>query len=312
MQPYRAVDGSNNNPDNPDLGRVDSQLLRVSNPDYGDGASTLAGDDRPMAREISNAVFAQSENTGNAANNSDFLWLWGQFIDHDMSITENGLTAEDAAMSVPTGDLMFDPLGTGTSSISFTRSAFDPETGTVADNPRQQVNQITPFIDASNIYGSDKERMDALRGDDGKLIMSDGGLLNFNTDGLPLSRIEAQSALLEEGGWSLKNAKLWPLATSDGRPANPERDAVVHQELFLPTTLTEEQIRDSFAEPSAISVWELPAFIQQLENAGFAARAHSVYLQSELALRGSGVDGVLNGTKESTLGLQPLDHLQQM
>jgi len=35
-------------------------------------------------------------------------------------------------------------------------------------------------------------------------------------------------------------------------------------------------------------------------------------LQRELALRGSGVDRVLNGTKERTLGLQPLDHLQQM
>ena len=35
-------------------------------------------------------------------------------------------------------------------------------------------------------------------------------------------------------------------------------------------------------------------------------------LQRELALRGSGVDRVLNGTEEGALGLQPLDHLQQM
>ncbi|MGB0901330.1 LPS export ABC transporter permease LptG [Halocynthiibacter sp.] len=151
------------------------------------------------------------------------------------------------------------------------------------------LRQSNPAIDVSETTEESDQRIQqsvihAEAASLGGTSLETVSFLNFNTDGLPLSRIEAQSALLEEGGWSLKNAKLWPLATSDGRPANPERDAVVHQELFLPTTLTEEQIRDSFAEPSAIAVWELPAFIQQLENAGFAARAHSVYLQSELAL----------------------------
>ena len=35
-------------------------------------------------------------------------------------------------------------------------------------------------------------------------------------------------------------------------------------------------------------------------------------LQRELALRGSGVDRVLNGTKERPLGLQPFDHLEKV
>ena len=35
-------------------------------------------------------------------------------------------------------------------------------------------------------------------------------------------------------------------------------------------------------------------------------------LQCELALRGSGVDRVLQGAEESSLGLQPFDHLQQV
>ncbi|MGB5560093.1 MAG: LptF/LptG family permease, partial [Paracoccaceae bacterium] len=48
--------------------------------------------------------------------------------------------------------------------------------------------------------------------------------------------------------------------------------------------LTRDQIRDSFGTPSAIPIWELPAFIDRLERAGFSARQHRVWLQMELAL----------------------------
>ena len=64
---------------------------------------------------------------------------------------------------------------------------------------------------------------------------------------------------------------------------NPETNAAVHDELRLPSTLTQERIRDSFGKPSAVSIWDLPEFIAQLENAGFSARRHAVWLQMELA-----------------------------
>lgn len=51
-----------------------------------------------------------------------------------------------------------------------------------------------------------------------------------------------------------------------------------------------------------------PAFVRSRIELGRSAQD----LQRDLALRGSGVDRVLNGTKERTLGLRPLDHLQQM
>ncbi|WP_107498006.1 LPS export ABC transporter permease LptG [Thalassobius sp. I31.1] len=108
--------------------------------------------------------------------------------------------------------------------------------------------------------------------------------ISFNAQGLPLERIEAGSAVLENGSWQLTHAKIWPLSQTSGLTVNPERDSSEHSEITLATTLTEEQIRDSFADPSAIGIWELPGFITQLENAGFAARAHSVFLHTELAL----------------------------
>ena len=45
--------------------------------------------------------------------------------------------------------------------IPFNRSVFDHETG--GKQPRQQINQISAYIDASNVYGSDEERASALR-----------------------------------------------------------------------------------------------------------------------------------------------------
>ena len=64
---------------------------------------------------------------------------------------------------------------------------------------------------------------------------------------------------------------------------NPEAAARVHDALRLPTDLTRAQIRDSFGDPSGVSIWELPAFIETLDAAGFSARAHRMWLQAEIA-----------------------------
>ena len=64
---------------------------------------------------------------------------------------------------------------------------------------------------------------------------------------------------------------------------NPEVDALEFETFSVPSTLTPSQIRDSFASPSSISIWNLPAFIDRLTTAGFSSRRHEVYLQTELA-----------------------------
>ncbi len=183
---FRSIDGSNNNPLDPDLGQTHAQLLRKTPVDYGDGVSSLAGSTRLMAREVSNQIFEQVDSTPNSKGFSDFMWVWGQFLDHDITLTPGGANPVDKApMPIPMLDPMFDPFGTGSSTMDFTRSTFDPTTGTDAGNPRQQVNVITPYVDASNIYGSDTIRAAAIRGDDGKMLTSAGDFLPFNTAGLP-------------------------------------------------------------------------------------------------------------------------------
>lgn len=164
------------------------QLRRIAPPDYEDGISELATHGRLSAREISNIVLSQSGSVLSEKNASDMVWQWGQFLDHDIDLTEpDEEHPESEPIEVPLGDPFFDPLGTGTVTIPFSRSVFDPTTGTSLANPRQQRNDITDFIDASNVYGSDAVRLQALRANDGtgRLKTSAGDLLPFNTFGLP-------------------------------------------------------------------------------------------------------------------------------
>ena len=104
--------------------------------------------------------------------------------------------------------------------------------------------------------------------------------LTFDPEGTPSVRIRADGAQLEPGFWVLSGAKEWPLVED-----NPERGAMALADgTKMATDLTRDKIRDSFGTPSAISFWNLPAYISGLEMAGFSARSHQVWLQMELAL----------------------------
>lgn len=105
-------------------------------------------------------------------------------------------------------------------------------------------------------------------------------LLTFAPGGLPLRRISGRTAQLTPAGWQVTDAKVWPLADTP----NPEAVATVTPTMVVPSSLTPEQIRDSFGDPARVPVWDLPAFIAGLQAAGFSALRHQVWLQSQLAL----------------------------
>jgi hypothetical protein len=113
------------------------------------------------------------------------VYVFGQFLDHDLDLTDTSSPSEPFPVSVPPGDPFFDPAGTGTQIIPLSRSSYDPQSGTSLDNPRQQINRITAWLDGSQIYGSDEARALALRTlEGGRLKTSEGDLLPFNTLGL--------------------------------------------------------------------------------------------------------------------------------
>lgn len=103
--------------------------------------------------------------------------------------------------------------------------------------------------------------------------------VTFDSTGLPVERVEADHAVLAPGAWALTDAKLWQLDAP-----NPEAEAESLGSARIASDLTRDAIRDSFGSPSAIPVWDLPAYIRGLERAGFSARSHQVWLQMQLAL----------------------------
>ncbi len=172
---WRAIDGAGDHPTNGNWGKTDAFEIRLTDADA-DSYGGLAGGDRPGAREISNAVVRQVDETSTEQGFSDMLWSWGQFVDHDLDLT--GESEETADIAVPTGDPEFDPHGTGAMTIGFHRSNF---TDTGSD--RAYANEITSFMDASNVYGSTEAQNAAIRGDGGKMLLDEDGFLPKDAEG---------------------------------------------------------------------------------------------------------------------------------
>lgn len=182
----RTIDGTGNNLAHTEWGSTGEQFIRKGNlVAYADGISTPAGASRPSARAVSNAVADEgTERDLSDRNLSAMIYAWGQFLDHDLDLTNSATPAEAFPVAVPTGDAYFDPASTGTKTIPLSRSQYDPATGTSRTNPRQQVTSITSWIDGSMIYGSDEATANSLREfAGGRMKQSANGLLPTDATG---------------------------------------------------------------------------------------------------------------------------------
>ena len=102
-----------------------------------------------------------------------------------------------------------------------------------------------------------------------------GGVSIYTFDGAGhfQQRIEARSATLERGYWRLDDARIY----GSGSPP------VVNDTYPLATSLTPEQVRESFATPETVPFWQLPFYIELAERAGLGAAGYRLQYHLLLA-----------------------------
>lgn len=133
-------------------------MIRLTDANYADGIGAPAGGVDPVA--VSSQLFDQEGVVANSAGLSNLFVAWGQFTDHDLTLTTEGHG------EVITADGLVAPL---------TRAAYVEGTG--VDGPRMPMNEITWQLDGSQIYGSTEDRTNDLRS-------FEGGHLREGEDGL--------------------------------------------------------------------------------------------------------------------------------
>ena len=93
----RTLDGSGNNTLHSDWGQAGTPYVRVAPANYADGiAVPVAG---PPTRYVSNRIFNDvGQNLFSENGVSQWGWVWGQWIDHNVGLRDE-TPAEHAAMA---------------------------------------------------------------------------------------------------------------------------------------------------------------------------------------------------------------------
>ncbi|WP_421726348.1 peroxidase family protein [Bauldia sp.] len=321
----RPVDGVGTVAEHEDHGAVGQSLLRLADANFDDGIGALAEAGRPNPREISNAVVAQQGDEPNELGASAFLFAWGQFIDHDIDLTEAG-GLEYAPIAIPDDDPVF-----AGGEIPFFR--VEPVHGTGDTTPREYENEITAFIDASMVYGSDDGTYAALRDEGGKMLIDENGLLYSTGGGVLAGDVRAaENAALtslhtlfirEHNRWVDKLAKKNPELTGEElywtarSYVETEIQAITYNE-FLPILVGEDMIAaysgyDPSVNPGVSVEFSTAAFrfghslinptLQRLEENGETSAAGDLSLLGAFfapdTLADGGFDAMLRGLGDS-------------
>ncbi|XP_076035339.1 salivary peroxidase/catechol oxidase-like [Oratosquilla oratoria] len=183
---FRAFNGYCNNVQNPKWGNANTRFLRFLPANYGDGVSVprqaVSGDFLPSARVISLTIHGDEDASHKYM--TAVASAFGEFLTHDLSHTPqmagyigqrlrccgvnfNDFHPECYPIRLPDNDPIYSPLKERCQ--EYVRSGTAPRTGCTL-GPREQINQVTSFLDGSVIYGSSKEESDELRAHTGGLL----------------------------------------------------------------------------------------------------------------------------------------------
>jgi hypothetical protein len=233
------------------VGDAGTPYLRVAAPSYADGiGAMIAG---PSARYVSNRIFNDvGQNLFSENGVTQWGWAWGQFLDHDLGLRDE-TPAERAAIAFDRRDRL--ERFRSDLPIDFARTPAASGTGVVV--PRQQINTISSYIDASNVYGVTKARLDWLR----------RGASLLTPDGY-LPRADARGSVATAPAMDL----MGPLP---GRPAN----AVVAGDVRANENIALTAIHTLFAREHNRIVAELPGALPADTRFAIARRVVGAEIQ---------------------------------
>ncbi|XP_051540925.1 myeloperoxidase-like isoform X2 [Myxocyprinus asiaticus] len=201
---YRTASNVCNNRRNPLLGASNTPFTRWLPAKYEDSISQPKGWDPntlhngallPLVRLVSNRILSTAD--ADVENDNDFtfmLTIFGQWVDHDLTLTptspsirsfSNGLNCDESCeRSEPCFPIPIpkeDPRLSPDTCLPFFRSSPACGSGNTAfifggvPKVREQINALTAFLDAGQVYGAEDGLAKELRD-----LTNDGGLLRFN------------------------------------------------------------------------------------------------------------------------------------
>nr|XP_018912484.1 PREDICTED: dual oxidase isoform X2 [Bemisia tabaci] len=139
-------------------------MTRKTPPAYADGVYMMAGQDRPSPRRLSTIFMKGDDGLASAKNRSAILAFFGQVVSSEVVMaSESGCPIEVHRIQIDKCDEMYDPDCAGDKSIPFHRAGYDSKTGQSPNNPRQQINRVTSWIDGSFIYSNSEAWVNAMR-----------------------------------------------------------------------------------------------------------------------------------------------------
>uniref|UniRef100_A0A1I7VHT5 Chorion peroxidase n=1 Tax=Loa loa TaxID=7209 RepID=A0A1I7VHT5_LOALO len=228
---YRTYSGHCNNVNNPLWGASSEPMQRFLKPTYANKISkpriSINGLTLPNARQISHNII--SEPTDRHTLCSMMIAQWAMFIHEDISHT--GITTlyegdksksllccnkkyihpDCYPIEVNENDTTYSKL---TQCLPYVRTATLPREN-CSLGPREQINQVTSYLDASHIYGSNMERVNKLRAyRNGFLLTQQNSryhsLLRNTNDGTCTSNRSSQRCFLSGGEFT----NLFPTQTA--------------------------------------------------------------------------------------------------
>jgi len=198
---YRTIDGSCNNMNITSWGKANTPLQRLLPSEYEDGLATPRTTGLPSARVLSTSLTSTQDKPDEKY--TLMLMQWGQFVDHDITHTPTVKGTKEVGIiccgkdgkvlpkrrrhrdcfpiEIADNDSFYSKFKQ--TCMELVRSLPAPR-AKCNFGPREQVNQITAWIDGSNIYGSEDKEAKNLR------LLTDGRLRVTKVQGrdlLPLN-----------------------------------------------------------------------------------------------------------------------------